>query len=253
MKESAQRIIAWAKAHPWLAALIVGAVILVGWFVYKRISSTGAGQATQGVPLGDVAGQPSTNGDVTTAPGALGYGGAGSAAPPVILPQPAAILGSRGGGGGGGGFAPIGDSGFGYPLPSSVGGYDFGSNAPQANATLNDLAFSYSSGPGGKTHIKNIVQPAAALPTYSSGPGGKTKSKNQTAPSSSTKMQTPSQLVGKGAKFTGWYQGVMYSNGFPVTNAVANVQPIGGTAGATSIVSGGAMGNKVTSPLKIAL
>jgi len=49
MKESLERIAAWAKAHPLYAVLIVGGVALVGFLVYKnspKLAATLGGAAT---------------------------------------------------------------------------------------------------------------------------------------------------------------------------------------------------------------
>jgi hypothetical protein len=44
MADSAKRIGAWIKSHPWLAAVILGGVVLAGYFIYK---SRGASSASQ--------------------------------------------------------------------------------------------------------------------------------------------------------------------------------------------------------------
>lgn len=41
MRESFTRVITWAREHPWIAALILGAVVVLGYLAYKRYGSSG--------------------------------------------------------------------------------------------------------------------------------------------------------------------------------------------------------------------
>lgn len=65
MKESLQRIVTWAKAHPYYTALILGAVILLAWLAYRR-GGFGGGDAggafLPAVPGGDSTGDPLSTG-----------------------------------------------------------------------------------------------------------------------------------------------------------------------------------------------
>jgi hypothetical protein len=84
MKQSFARIVAWARKHPWLAAAIIGGVLVLGYVTYKRFGGTGGtsgGDKTQELPaaieapaLGTASGGaadfpvPVTSGGLTTTP-----------------------------------------------------------------------------------------------------------------------------------------------------------------------------------------
>lgn len=118
MKESLERIRDWAQKHPWLAALILGVVVIAAWMAYRRTAGTSMeGQAISGGQEASGAGgtglpetaamtpaeaQPVTSELVAGIPimsgmevqASMGGGGGGGKK-------------SKGGGGGGGGASPL--------------------------------------------------------------------------------------------------------------------------------------------------
>lgn len=262
IKQSFKRIIAWAKKHPWAAVGIVGAVVLVGWLVYRKQSSAGNDAVVNqyGAGGGELGGAGG---------GATGYEDlipAANAAAPLTLSSP----------------QPSGDPGAYYSLPSSDYGfssfsdpsafypsysaalepaptsapmlYDFGlaGVAPAggllagltaaANVPIN--APSYDFGQAGIAPVGGLVSglaeaantpiatpaPVAAAPTLAS------IAVNNAVTGGPTGNLTPSQLVGKGRRFTGTYQGVTYQNGYPVSSTfgTAGIAPAAGLSSGLS-------------------
>lgn len=97
MGESLNRIKDWAVKHPWIAALILGGVVLVGYLVYRStagMSSVGSGNAEQLPEDSASSGLSSAlSGEAASAPVIPGY--------ESILNSP--LLGGGGSGGSGGG------------------------------------------------------------------------------------------------------------------------------------------------------
>lgn len=205
MKESLERIVAWAKAHPWLAALILGAVVLVAYLVYRYTQRTGSGDMTQGVPTSG-----STSGDQTVPPDQVGTGGGGALQPPIINTPPPLQVGGGGGGFSGGGYTPIGDTGFAYPSPDMSGAAAISGAAPAqapVQTALQNLTAQFNTPSGATTMIQNVKAPQKLfMPTETAGEASRRIGK---AP-------TPAQQAGKGRNFSGTFQGVTYVNGFPV-------------------------------------
>lgn len=115
MKESLQRIVAWAKAHPYYAAAILVGVIFLAWLTYRR-GGFGGGDSgagfTPAVPGGDNASDPlSTDGSGGLPPLPGGGSGGGD------LPSDS---GSGGGSGGGDLPAEDYDDSFDFPPPVSI-------------------------------------------------------------------------------------------------------------------------------------
>lgn len=154
MGESLGRIKVWVQEHPWLAALILGAVILVGYLVYRSRIGAGGGATTDG-------GQPGEQ------PIADQGGAPGTVPQPIPLPVPQPV--QAGGGGGGGGHHGGGGGGI------SIGGVPIGN--------LNGGSGGSFTFPPDQTGLNNYGLPAqipnqpVSLDGYSSGPGGKSKAR----------------------------------------------------------------------------
>lgn len=72
MREQLERLVAWAKEHPWLAAAIVGGVILLGYIAYRRSAGGGGGTGELFEPA-----EPSPGGDVSVPDFGTGSAGGG--------------------------------------------------------------------------------------------------------------------------------------------------------------------------------
>ncbi len=207
MKESLGRIVEWAKNHKLAAGLILGAVILIAFLVYKK--SGGAGMAPtaagEGVPAGYGAGAAVGGG------GGSGSGGSvPGSQPPKVNPAPAP------GGGGGGGKKKKGS---GVPqwgggnLPPLSGGME---NFPIITEQPVFNALPVPGGPGGRAAVGPIVR--QQVETY----GGSNVVNEHIEKSGANKnmrqgAQTPAMAVGKGRLYTGTYNGIQYMNGYPIT------------------------------------
>lgn len=220
MKESLNRLVAWAKAHPYAAAGIIGGVILVAWFLSKR--SGGA------VSLDENAAANNQS---------IDSGGGG--------------LGSWPGGDSGSGTSSDLGSG------TAGGGIDIPSSSIPSNPHTGNESPSLPNVPIAATPAVHPVVSQAAAPVTSSlavpgVPGrdittGSKDGKQQddshprgkvkfTPPKRDTKFdsaRTPAQDHGKGKYFTGFADGIWFVNGWPVTVATL---PGGGT---TNILPGG--------------
>lgn len=192
MKESFANIVAWAKKNPALAVLIVGAVVLLAYLVYKRGGGSSGG--APGTGLGQ-ASPIDTSGLVSSGGGGGGETPPGKTPPtkkkqpkknPTPTPIPIFGDGSSGwqmlpGVGGGLQMTPVGTGFSPFPLP------------------INESFLM------GQKTVRQATPPAGQ--NYSSGPGGKSHSRW------SDQNQTDAMAVGKGRHFTGYYNGVYYSNG----------------------------------------
>ena len=93
MRENFERIIAWAKAHPWQAALILGVTILLGYLAYKKFSDGGGGgsgelfEPAEPAPSSDVSFPDVGGGGGISGGGGIGEGSDDEVAP--ISQQPA--------------------------------------------------------------------------------------------------------------------------------------------------------------------
>lgn len=214
MKESFQRLVEWAKEHPWITALILGGVALLAYLTYKNgWFGMGGGSSASTVPdSSTIASGADTSGggsastvpdSSTVASGADTSGGgttptdAGSSLGSVIAPPPTpTYTGSEQGAGAG--LAGIGS------IPSSNLDNLFGAPVSVAPpASNNSLA---GGAPLASMNLSGFSSGGLAQPQVTPAP-----TKNKT-----NANMTPAQLVGKGKRFTGTYQGVTYQNGYPV-------------------------------------
>lgn len=165
MKESFERIKAWVKEHPWLAAAIA-AVVVLGIYLYLK--SRGAAAATTDMNTAQPTGTGQTAADTfgsAIPPGSQGAGEIGT------LPQP---TGGQGGAQGGGVFQ-IG----GQPFPQ-IGTIPFGDLSGFAPPTAVDLGAPPVQQTGGYTNIQfapggdlaSIVAVTGAGPSAPSTPPG---------------------------------------------------------------------------------
>lgn len=216
MAESFGRIKTWVTKHPWIAGLIVLAVVVVGYVVYKR-SGSGSGSATQGVP--DAGGQGSTSGDVTMPPDALGSAGLGTNSP-LTIPAPANAN-----------YTPLGGTGFAYPSPNmevAAGVMPSFASSPAPAGLLSQsgagAAGAASSGAlSGLRQSLQGYQPNQTLMVSNVQTTGQQAPGGRSLTGGGSGNQTPAQQVGKGKNFTGYFNGTYYKNGYP-TSLAAPVQ-----------------------------
>ncbi len=109
MKQSLQKITAWAKKNPLLAALILGGVILAAWWVTRNRGSSDQGVAVSAIPESTPIGQSGGGGGEIPTPTPSPYD------VPIPIPVPGGGGGGRGRGGGGG----SGSSSSPYSSPAS--------------------------------------------------------------------------------------------------------------------------------------
>lgn len=196
MKESFQRLVQWARDHPWLTALILGGVALLAYLTYKN--------------------------------GWFGIGSGGSSVSTV--PDSSTVAGGADTGTGGGGSSDLGSLGSSIsPAPSpTYTGAEQGASAglagvgtiPSANL---DSLFGAPVSVVPDTSAAPLASGASLSSINLSGfsTGGLAQPQAQ-APAQPKQNQTPSMVVGKGRRFTGVYQGVQYENGYPVTGSQAS-------------------------------
>lgn len=230
MKEKFQQIIAWAKEHPWLAGGILGGIVLVIWLAIRNgwLGGGGGGGGEVSMPSGD-GGEGATLPDLANLPdtSALPPGvseiGQSSEPIPVSLPNMAGGMES---------FLPdTAFSGF-DPLPSYPLEGGIFSGAPvmtnQSAALINSApleSFISSSPVAGIKRPQTAPIETPSLVSYISAspvagmakPGGGSSLSKTTSGKGGGKVKTPSQEVGKGAKFTGLYNGIYYVDGYPTS------------------------------------
>lgn len=245
MKESLQRISVWVKAHPWQSALILGAVILLGYLVYKRSGGGGGGGGTggavsepegqapvqSGIPdLGSIS-SPITSGGLSTVPSSeTGTSSTTGYTPIPFLPggkeKPVAI-------------AP----------PENLGSFGSGAWAPDFSSSVAALVQPPSV--AAKQPAPPNVQPTERLlperapkvaqdlaTVYSTQTPGQQalgfrgdlgfSRAAQEKKTKTTSAKTPAMQYGKGKSFTGYIPGVgWFQNGYPTTfNNVAVESPV---------------------------
>ena len=278
MKEYFQKIVAWAKEHPYLAAGILGVFIIVVWLAIRNnwFGGGGNGEAIA-VPGGDGGGESavpdlSSLPDTSALPDGISDIGQSSNPIDVSLPQVGSSLG-------------------GYESPSSysdmygeipVSGGDFFGGAPAASpqgaslasvspaspsASLGaDLGSNFFFGnlkydtsevlPSRVTSVGAVSAQATAAPSLLDrlfAPIDLDKVNIPTKQAAAKKdkgggTKTPAQEAGKGAKYTGYINGVYYVKGYPSAPSSIAVQsgaPKAGTAAGGNFFSG-----QYTDPLK---
>lgn len=242
LKQSAANIVAWAKAHPWAAAAIIGVVILAAWYAAK---SAGAGAGSSGQPVtidaGSAADGPGQLGSLGgSASGGLGsvLGQLGDSASPTpslpAIPSPAPSLtpGSM--------FEDLSYT------PSPADSFLPEAITPLAGmkAGLDGAGTSLGS-LGGRlmdnSHTRSVPAPAAPSVKPGKGIGDRVNVNNPLAKKGkNTANQTPAMALGKGRHFTGYINGMYYVNGYPVESVnvggVSSVILPGGRAASASIL-----------------
>ena len=68
MKEQLERVVAWAKSHPWMAAGVLGLIVLLAYLAYKKGLFGGGG----GSSSTDTSGTPTPDSGATADTGQLG-------------------------------------------------------------------------------------------------------------------------------------------------------------------------------------
>lgn len=131
MREQLERLVAWAKAHPWLAAAILGGVVLLGYIAYRRSAGGGGG----GGQLFEPAEPPS---DGTSVPGFGDAAGGGSGT--ISFPTPSTSDG--------GVTTPI------ESIPAAPAASPFEFSAPDFADAYTDL------GTGGSSDFASYAMPA---------------------------------------------------------------------------------------------
>lgn len=252
MKESFQRIIAWAKAHPLLAVLIVGGVVLLAYLVYKRsggMAPTSGPGAESGIPAGYGAGGAVGGGGSTgTISGMATEGGAAipsiSTLTGALAPQTANVAHAIPGAQTkpelpAGLFPGVGGSNLGWLTGlGALSGATPGTGGSGGNIAARNAGFGGSAKPPinpTEFHTGVTSQPVPAIPGPSpitnalgrgagvtgspaAGGGGSTaqyRGRGGSAP------ETPAMAVGKGRLFSGTYQGITYASGYPVGSVTA--------------------------------
>jgi hypothetical protein len=206
LKETAQRVIAWSRQHPYIAAAILAGIVLLAWLTIRNRKDDNGGGSAGNFSVGDEPG-----------------GGLGAAMPSA---------GSAGGGvgaGGVGGFEdlanlPVTESTTVNTVPASSGGgdiftpgeIDLGGFTPAANYGFGEFA-------GGAAVASPVMDGLSQ--TQKSGLTGSGKSAGTTgARTPTTNAQprraradaSPAYLAGKGQRFTGTHNGITYVNGYPL-------------------------------------
>lgn len=208
MQEQLERLLAWAKAHPWWTALILGVTVLLGYLAYKRYGGGGGGsgdafQPAEPSPAADVS-APDGGGD-----GALSFpipstSGSGYTTPVASFPSIPAMAGMNS------------NPAFEFPVPSTTDAF-----AGLGLSGSQDIA-QYASPTVAQAREATPSIPLAiasgTLPDVTAFHSDKGTAK-------STSAKTPSQLVGKGKNFTGWYGNIYYEKGYP-SGAPKTFQPV---------------------------
>lgn len=212
MNESISKIVEWAKTHPWLAAGIVGLVILLAWWFSKQVG--GSSDSAVALDTGEMTpGQPDAS-------GLGGILGSGSAAPG---PDLGTAIPTN----------PIEST----PTPSLPSIPSIDSSVFDSGAGIFDtIPTPDASGPTTKGLIGGLSVPgvkAARVPETSSSRSSKPRP---------TQDSTPAMAYGKGRHFTGVIvvNGVptTFINGYPVQNVtVLGSNPVTGSYAAGTDMS----------------
>jgi len=185
LKQSAGRITAWAKSHPWAAAGVVGFVIFIAWYASKHAP------ASKGISLDTSA--AATGPD----PSALGAGDGlsgvlsqlGQSTSPNYVPPP---------------LSPA----------ATVTGEEVNNAVHSHRAGGRDHSESAVRVPNVHA-IKQAVVRRERPPKVDKPDKVKVKTKTPKVTHSGGN-KTPAELLGKGKHFTGWFQGIYYMNGYPM-------------------------------------
>lgn len=237
MKEYFQKIVAWVKAHPWAAAGILGVIVLIIYFAIKNNwFGGGGGGGGEGVALpeggGGAAVLPGSNTtpdttplpDVTSLPG-LGNVGQSSNPIPVSMPGIGNYLEP---------LAPVA-SPVSYPVDMSyAGGASMVSPASQSLADVSAPSPSavLGGGLGSSFFSGNLSYNTQEEIPSQIVSAGQTSTKAKSKGKKSGGNKTPAQEAGKGAKFTGYINGVYYVNGYPAAaSSIASQTTVTPSAG----------------------
>jgi len=221
LKETAARVIAWAKEHPYIAAAILGGVVLLAWLTIRNRGDNGGGSAgnfsAEDVPGGGLGASMPAAGGAGGGISAGGISGFGDLAELPVTESTMTETTTPAPSGGGGGFSSF-DAGFdaGFIPAADFGFGDFAGGAAIASPAAADLA-SVDKGPAARggltgTGSTSTGTTAARTPTTSA------------APRKPRADASPAYLAGKGQKFTGTFNGITYVNGYPL---VANQTLLG--------------------------
>jgi hypothetical protein len=250
LKESIGNIKAWVKAHPWAAAGIIGAVILLAIYMARRVGS-GSGSGPVSIDTGGAATDAGGGGTLDSLLTGGGYTDvvsdlATSASPtptpskadnvPDVTPAqmnrsiqsiPASLSES-------------------FNLPPSVTNpVLIGTAAALNTAGIIPSALASAGSIGsrdmtGDTHIRTPIESIKVMPMPTAVKLTEKKSGNQGGGGNkggkTQEPDTPAMRVGKGRHFTGAYKGITYINGYPALNVnLLGSNPVsGGVAAGTS-------------------
>jgi len=224
LKQSIQNIQAWVKAHPWPAAAILGAVILLAWYMARKAGS--GGSPAIGPGEADSAGSLDSFG----AGSGGGYTDALSqldaSANPITPASPVTSVPSLTTSGMNQAIPDIPSLSDAFNLPASV----ISPVLVGAGGVLEQSGLT-SGAVGSRSMVNDLHVRAPSVNGSTPGAGISNKvATNNPLKQRTEPAQTPSMRVGKGRHFTGTYLGITYVNGYPVTSG-----PIAGT----SVLPGG--------------
>jgi len=217
LKQSAENIQAWVKAHPWAAAAILGAVILLAIYTAKK---RGGEPVTVAAPSQEETGSldslgGGSFGGLSDALGQLGE----SASPPVWSETSGKAKNRKA------------DSG---PVMTGTDMHTKIQTVPSLSESFNlpdNITSPVLIGAGGLLDqagltggsTESVTAPQPAQP--GKGIAERVKKNNPLAKNRpSDSARTPAQALGKGRYFTGYINGIYYISGYPVTSS-----PIPGT------------------------
>jgi hypothetical protein len=194
IKQSVENIKGWVKAHPWAAAAIIGAVILLAFYASKRARSGSGSVDISGGTAKDESGGGGLD--------ALGGGGFGdvmsqlsSSASPEPTPAASTSIPSMTGESMGAEIPFIPSLSEAFSIPASV-------SSPALVGESGILSQGNGVKPG-----KGIAARVAKTPL------GKKSQEMRTA------AKTPAMQHGKGQHYTGYADGIYFVNGYPLTAA----------------------------------
>lgn len=242
MKESFQKIVAWAKEHPYMAAAILAGVVFLAWWTVKNGGGNGGGGSGgyTAMPEGDPSGGLAASGGFGALPGLPAL------ETPTLEPVESVSYETIPSGGGDGSFTSF-DS---YsPVDySSLGGGSYASGVPLASPVMESFAGA-SLGGGGLTAQSPKNFQNAILASDVKADGGLTAKPNRKElyvetvrkeAVSSTKKSVPANpspayKAGKGQRFTGIHNGVTYVNGYPLFSSGVFGTSVSTPGGASSM------------------
>ncbi len=262
MKEYFQKIVAWAKAHPWLAAGILGGIVVLVWLAIRNGwfgGGGGGGEASAVVPPGgggeaalpDLSNLP----DTSALPPGVNQIGQSSEPIPVSLPsvptQGYDMAGAYPSGAESFGALPSYPADTGYSIGAPVNSIQGQALQGQSLAEVSAPSPSASLGakPGANFFMGSLsyntaqelpsqIISSGPVPTATSAPPPSTslldqllapidlRPKKGKAPNAQKPNANlnPAQQKGKGKNFTGYIDGVYYNKGFPAASSSAAAQ-----------------------------